>query len=950
MKSPAELKNSAARVTGKHSVKKKNKTARRPGTFFIPAIILTGGLLQLLLLFRPLSAAQPSIVHPDTLSIPFRRYAVLPFMRPARKTVGIALSGGGANGIAQIGVLKALDEEEIPVDFIAGTSMGAVIGGLYSCGYTPGELEKIAGTLPWQSILSIREESPRAGTFLEQQRIRDRSTIAIRFNKLKLMVPKSLSSAQALTGTLDLLVLNGIYHGWNDFNDLPVQFRAVSTDLVTGKRISLVSGSLSEAMRASSTVPVLFEPIERNGYQLVDGGLVANLPVDELDYFDADYKVAIDTHGSMYSKSGDLDLPWKAADQAITILTGLQYPAQLEKADIVITPDLATHSATDFSDIKELVLAGYTRGKVLAGTIRRGLETAPEKDVAIGTFSKSFRTYGKQDISREHAGIVSGIVRNARSLRRALRELLETDLFTRVHATLDSRSKTVVFHLSPLPRIRQVVVSGGPGQIPPAETNACFAPVLNGLYTNTAGTKAIETLVRLYRNKGYSLVEPEQISLEGDTLRIVMSSGKVGSIEIVRNRNKTGMTSIRREIKIDTTKAVQLAKAERSTAGLYETGSFNRVSVAAENSPSYAHGQERSLTFSLAEKPSSVLRLGVRYDETSNAQFLLDLRNENLGGSTASLGGWIKAGNNSSAANIEYGMPRIGSTHFTLFSKLFFDQHEFDTRELHFSKKFSGYSSEQQATYGIQKYGISSTFGTRIRKNGRLALDVTLQNSQSYLETAPQTGSIQTANLNLLSVGSSLTIDSRNSAQLPTSGSYTHLSYTLTTEILDNDAFFWQVSGTHEENISLSERTTLQLSGTFGISSSYLPLSEQFFLGGPGNIYSRRFIGLQQNDLIGSNMAVAGVQFSYTPPFEIIFPASFMLYYNTGNVWKNRSNMSLSRLIHGIGTGIVWDTPVGPARVTVSKAFSFLREEEDSETSSLRFADTVWYFSLGHDF
>ena len=222
-------------------------------------------------------------------------------MRPARKSVGLALSGGGANALSQIGVLRALEEEGVEVDFIAGTSMGAIIGGLYSSGYSPDELENIVSVLPWQSILSFHNDSSRSNIFLEQQRIRDRASIAIRFEKLKLLIPKALNSAQAMTSTLDLLVLNALYHSGGDFSTLPVSFRAVSTDLVSGTRITLASGSLSEAMRASSTVPILFEPVRRDRYQLVDGGLVANLPVDELASFKTGFKIAVDTHGSMYS-------------------------------------------------------------------------------------------------------------------------------------------------------------------------------------------------------------------------------------------------------------------------------------------------------------------------------------------------------------------------------------------------------------------------------------------------------------------------------------------------------------------------------------------------------------------------------------------------------------------------------------------------------------------------
>ena len=106
---------------------------------------------------RASGAPAITLVYPDTLQLPMRRYALHHAMRPARKSVGLALSGGGANALSQIGVLKALDEEGVPIDVIAGTSMGAIIGGLYSCGYSPEELEEIAQSLPWQSMISIQD-------------------------------------------------------------------------------------------------------------------------------------------------------------------------------------------------------------------------------------------------------------------------------------------------------------------------------------------------------------------------------------------------------------------------------------------------------------------------------------------------------------------------------------------------------------------------------------------------------------------------------------------------------------------------------------------------------------------------------------------------------------------------------------------------------------------------
>ena len=894
----------------------------------------------------PPVAVASTIVYPDTLELPQHRFALRPFMRPARKTVGLALSGGGANGLSQIGVLKAFHEKGVPVDFIAGTSIGAIIGGLYSCGYSPQNLEEIAHSLPWQSITSFTNEHSRSNIFLEQQQIRDRASIALRFEKLKLLMPKSLNSAQKITKTLDFLTLNAIYKNSGDFSSLPINFRAVSTDLVSGKRITLSSGSLSEALRASSTLPILFEPVIRDGYELVDGGLVANLPVDELNRFNAHYKIAVDTHGSMYKTGGELDLPWKTADQTMTILTKLQYPAQLAQADMIITPDLNDHKATDFSDITSLIEKGYTKGKVLAETIKQSLEKERPRSTSISRYVKTIQFSRESPEFKEHYLIVSGMVRNAAEPVKTLHNLLETDLFTRVYAELDNPGKRVTFHLDPLPRINNIILTGGPANaLSTEEIASCFKPVTGVLYTNASGTKALEALINTYRNKGFSLVTIESTSFRGSILEVKVSSGKPNGIEIHQNKKITGITSIKREIKVDTTEALSSKKAEESVDNLYDTGSFSGVSLTAVSD----NGRNTRLKFSLDEKPPSVLRLGLRYDETNNAQFLLDFRNENLGGTTSSIGGWMIAGKRNNSVNIEFNIPRISSSHFTMSSRIFYDDHLFDNRDITFSKALFYSHSNGSNSYGIQKYGINSGFGTRINKNGRLIVDMTYQNSLSYADEVTG-GRLSTANITLMTIGTQFTLDSRDDPLIPTSGNYTNFRYSSSSESFKVHDVFWQMSGRHEENIPLGNETTLQLSGLFGISNVSVPLSEKFFLGGPGNSYSQPFIGLKENDLPGSDIAAFGVHLRFKPSIDLLFPTSIVLHYNIGNAWDDRDDISFGQLIHGVGTSLIWQTPLGPARFTVSKAFAFLKNATNPSSSSLGFSDTIFYFSLGHNF
>lgn len=915
------------------------KPSRLPGLFALATCLLAA---------LPHEASAATMVWPDTLAVKSRRHAVVPAMRPLRKTVGLALSGGGANGFAQIGVLKAFEEEKIPVDIIAGTSIGAIIGGLYSTGYSASDLETIALSLPLQKLLSLDNDAPRTSSYLEQKSIRDRATIAIRFDGLKLVLPKSLSSAQPLTRTIDLLVLNAPYHTVHGFSDLPVAFRAVTTDLVSGRRVTLASGPLSEAMRASSTIPLLYQPITRKGVKLADGGLVANLPVDELDEAAVQYKIAVDSHGGMYSDGDDIDVPWKAADQAMTILTQVQYPMQIEKADIVLSPELGDRKATDLSDFRSLIDAGYARGKLLAPIISRNILAAPTGEILIGNRTTAIRGIPDDGKAIELASTAKGIIRHATGVKAALRELLVSDLFSSVHAEIDDRERRITFVVTPLPRIERVSVEGGPaGAVSQKQIDEAFRPVVGTIYTNSMGTSALEALVRSYRNRGFSLVGIDRTEVGNGCLRISLSAGNIDAITITQDKQITRETPIRRELSIDTTKPFSLRQAERSIDNLYGTGVFNRVSLSTESTEPVSAKHPSSVNIRLDEKPATVLRLGLRYDETSNAQVLVDFRNENLGGTTNSIGGWAKVSEKNNRVNLEFGIPRIGSTPLTWESRAFFDQRDLETRQRNLASEDP---DGQIRGFGIQRYGVATAFGARIGKNARIAAEATLQNAQAYPNKLNREDASLAGNVDMASLGTRFTLDTRDSSFLPSEGRYVNLRYTRTPSAFNSEhQDFWQLSGSHEENVSLGSRTVLQLSAAGGISSATIPFSEKFFIGGTGTAYSYRFIGLKENDLIGNNFAVAGAQLRYKPSVQLVFPTSLVATYNAGNVWQVRQQMSISKLVQGLGLGLVWETPLGPARMTVARTFAF-DSEEVTDDAALDFSETLFYFSLGHDF
>ncbi|WP_233570563.1 BamA/TamA family outer membrane protein [Prosthecochloris sp. ZM_2] len=900
-------------------------------------------LVQLIAPYRA-STAAPRTIYPDTLSTSSSRMSIAPAMQPRRKTIGLALSGGGANGMAQIGVLKALEEEGIAADIIAGTSIGAIIGGLYSAGYSAAQLEALALELPWDELLSLDSGDRRKNFFLEQRKIRDRATIAIRFDGFKLKLPRSLSSAQNLTRTLDLLCINAPYHPRRSFDDLPVSFRAVSTDLVSGERVTIDRGSLSLAMLASSTVPVLFEPVEIGDRKLADGGLVANLAVDELEHAGAEYKIAVDTRGSMYTVADDIDVPWKAADQAMTILIRLQYPEQLKQADAVIAPDVGHNTALDFSDIPGLIEAGYRSGRTLARKIRNETTIPARGTTPLEGYSTSLAIRGLPAGMQGPAAEAGSIIRNAATAEEALKALLETDSFTSVHAVENPETGLMRFVAAIPPIFERVEVDGPENGPSRAAVDSCFAPITGRPYRNRDGSDALEALTALYRRNGMSLVSPGDIHVSDRTLRITMTDGRPGPLLITRNRGITSPELIEREIGFDSTSALSLADVRRTINNLDGTGAFNRVSIGV-NADGQNTGGRSPLLVNLDEKSPSVLRLGLRYDQTYKAQALVDFRNENVNGTMNSIGGWAKISEHNNRLNLEYYIPRIGSTSLTFMTELYYEHVKRNLRTLRFYDSFfPGDRNDTEIAperYTVQRYGLSSAFGARIGRNGHLLFDATLQNARTMTdEISPRH---EEDNNNIATAGVEFTLDNRDNSYLPTSGRYIHIHYSLAPSFL-NRRTFWTFEAEHEENIAINDETTAQLNLRVGLNDPGTPFSEMFFAGGSGSPYSFGFAGLKENDLAGHNILLGKASLRYSPDFDLIFPSSFQLSYHLGETWEDA--LSSDALIHGIGAGITWETPLGPAQFSATKAFRF----DGNADSYLRFAESVFYFSLGHEF
>ncbi|MDP1993633.1 MAG: patatin-like phospholipase family protein, partial [Ignavibacteria bacterium] len=302
--------------------------------------------------------------------LPFSLTQNIPAPQPK---IALALSGGGARGIAQIGVLKALEEKNIPIDFIVGTSMGSIIGGLYSAGYSVKTLDSIARTADWNYLLSVDAKTNRRDLFVDQKISEDKAVVTLRLKGLKPIIPTSVNDGQRLSNYLNLLSFQAPVKVKKSFDDFEIKFRAVCTNLETGDAVVLGSGSLSQAMRASSSVSFLLSPVRMDTLTLVDGGLVANIPVKIAKNFRPDVLIAVNTTGDLHPKEA-LELPWIVADQLVSIPMKLLNEEQLRYADFIITPNLNGVGSTDYSNVDSLITLGYNSAKPLLQAVERKIQ------------------------------------------------------------------------------------------------------------------------------------------------------------------------------------------------------------------------------------------------------------------------------------------------------------------------------------------------------------------------------------------------------------------------------------------------------------------------------------------------------------------------------------------------------------------------------------------------
>jgi len=864
--------------------------------------------------------------------LPFGLSEKIPFDYP---NVAVVLSGGGSKGIAQLGILKSLEENNIRFEYLVGTSMGSIIGGLYSSGYSIHQIDSIFHSANWNDFFSL-ETTDRRELFIEQKITEDKAIFALRLDGFTPVIPNSINTGQKVSNFLNLITINAPIRPKNNFNDLLYKYRAVSTDLVSGATIVIGDGSLSRAMRASSSVSFLLPPVESDSLILVDGGLTANMPVNIAIELGSEFTIAGNTTSGLRNKN-ELNYPWEIADQLVSIPMKIINERQIENADIIIQPEIKDINGADFSKIDEIIKRGYNAAQNQIDYIKNSLNNLfknkiTDKEIyfnSIEPYNKNSNIENNIAQSFKTADSISN-----RDILFELYQLYDKGIYKNLSAEIisaDNKHFINIFEeLSPL--INKVELYGVT-LFNEDSLQYLFKTLIGRPFNGRILSEKFIELIGVYKKNGYSLAEINDYSFDekNGTLFINILEGKISDI-IVSGNAKTNPTVITREFDFAKDELYQYSKIEEALNNLRALNLFESIELNVIKDTT-----ENILLVKIKEKASSLMRLGIRLDNEYFTQISFDIRDENFYGTGTELGAIISGGARNRSVIFEHKSNRTFDTYLTYKLRGFYDFIDINLYKDDSTNNHNRFSRSKEGEYRQLKYGGSFALGAQVKKLGNLIVEGKFQRDEIKNIT---NNILNPYKANIASIKIGLSIDSQNKYPYPTSGVVVNGYYETAQKVFGSDVAFTKFFADYKSYFSLNSKHTISTQATIGFADETLPLSQQFSFGGQNN-----FFGYRENDFRGRQIFKAALEYRYDLPHKIFFDSYFKIRYDLGSIWTQTEQIKFKNLRHALGATISLDTPIGPADFSIGKSFLF---QNPLKNNSISWGQTFFYFTIGY--
>lgn len=881
-----------------------------------------------------------SVVTQNNDSIIFKK--TIPAFSEIHPKIAIVLSGGGARGIAQIGVLKELVKAGIPTDYIIGTSIGAIIGGLYSVGYTPYELDSIMVNTDWDDILSLGSEQDRSVLFLDQKELQDRSLITLRFSNFQFVVPEAISLGTKFNAFLQKLVWNALYQSNGDFDNLKYPFRSVTSDLVKGRTVSLKSGNLVTAMRASAAIPLRYSPVRIDSMILVDGGLMANIPVEAAKEFKPDLIIAINTISPLLPAE-ELNKPWNIADQVVSIL--MMYFSKLSSgnADILISPDIREHSNSDFNHLDSLIAIGEQSTLNLMPEIKKIFKLKKDS-IYYSNFIKpaedkiteiSINKIELTGFTRLDSILLMDYIQKNEIIFRNILEFLwdlpNLNQYKQIEYVIVNSDRNSVFHLnaSQYPFLISTEARWSDNQIINLKNLKQDLGLGNEIYNHESKFEITEYILRELRNENYSVSSFEKGIFDEKTgkLTLFFDRGRLNTINIRGNKGTSDFL-ILRDINVKIGESLNIIKVIDGWENLISCGLFGDVGIDL-NKQSSQSGVD--LNVIVKELGTQTIRISGRVDNERYGQLSLDLIQDNLLNLGDRIDFRVSGGSRNYNSTVSFQVPRIFETMLTFNIRGYFNKRDIFKYKNKENMPPDRFEREQNGELTEEYFGLKCGFGTQIEKNGTLTFELRFE-KQRFSDKVAIVEPFKS--INTIKIGT--IFDSENRADFPSKGGLIDLSLETSLFPTKDSISFSKAIFSIAENYSFGIHT-IRPEVFFGFADETLPLPEFFGLGGQDN-----FFGLRDEEERGRQLVKGSIGYRLKLPAKLFFDTYLSIRYDLGAVWDLTNAIKFEDFKHGIGGSISFDTPAGPAKFSLGKSFYFVKDP-----NGVKWGPFMGYFSVG---
>ena len=815
--------------------------------------------------------------------------------------------------------------------------MGSIIGGLFSAGYNLDDLDSILTNASWDEFFSL-EKTDRNELFVDQKITEDKAIFALRFDGLEPIIPTALNTGQKVSNFLNILAINAPLHTNSSFDDdLLYNFRAVSTDLLQGKQVVLGSGSLSKALRASSSVSFFLAPVKWDSLLLVDGGLVANIPVSIAQKQGCDYIIASNTTSPL-RKIANLVYPWEIADQIVSIPMKIINRQQLDSADFVIEPDLKDVDNLDFTNIPNLIKRGYEAAlnsidQIKSGIKEKFLQELNMKEVVYPSLAlDEHPNYWENKIFNE-------LKREPRVTNKLLlyylQELIVKEDLDDLDAGVIDKSNRQLLKIKyqTHPIINNISLDTLT-LLNHSSVMEYLKPLIGRSYNSKTLLDSLLKIIRFYRKLGYSLASVDSLQFDkiSGSLFIKISEGMVENIKVLGNDN-TNTSIITREFPIKAGSYFSYKNAEQGLRNLTSINLFENIELKSEKK-----SNKNTVVIKLDEKIPRVLRFGLRIDNENLTQASIDLRDENLLGSGTEMGIILSGGVRNRSFIIEHRANRIFDTYLTYKIRAFRNFNDVNVYRDDSTGSDRKFSRSKISEYRQIFTGASLAIGAQIEKFGNIYFEWIFKEDE--IKNKIDFPSQETYKSTLSSFKWGFSIDSQNKFPFPTNGFLINSYYETALNILGGNVSYTKFAFDYKSFFTLDEIHTFSPRFSIGFADKTLPLSQQFELGGH---YS--FFGLRDYEYRGRQIFLTSLEYRFKLPFKIFFDSYFKLRYDLGSIWKNQEEIRFKDLRHGIGATISLDSPIGRADFSVGRSFMLKKTLPENTIS---WGPIFFYFTIGY--